>query len=270
MPATTTLPRPPPDCVPPKLGTDVATDEKMLAWVRIALGVPCESPLLPVSGGLTNACFRLGRDGPLLKLYGASAAGLTDRPRERRLLTHLMEHAAPGTCKRVLAWFEGGQVEEWLAGSTLPFVEMMPGHSDEIATLLAQLHSCPLPAGEDAGGANARFWSELRAWAEALPEAWGADVGAPEGAEVPGRGALLDELTWLSARVRSRPHLAPRLARTPAPCPLAPPAPVGCRWRRRRRRSCTATCTAPTSCARGTAAQRQARRRRRRRRRAAW
>ena len=52
----------------------------------------------------------------------------------------------PGATKRVLAWFEGGHVEEWLEGATLPFELMMDeAHAPQIGALLARLHACPLP-----------------------------------------------------------------------------------------------------------------------------
>lgn len=72
-----------------------------------------------ITGGANNTSFRLGEQGPVLKLYGAGAERLTDRPREQRLMRHLAVVAADGAlCKRLVFVLPGehGHVEEWIEG----------------------------------------------------------------------------------------------------------------------------------------------------------
>jgi len=128
----------------------------------------CEQPLVPVPGGLTNACYRLGPTGPLVKLYGAGTDLLTDRDRERALIAHLSA-VAPGTCKQLLALFEGGHVEEWVEGSTVPFNQMVEPYGEQICGLIGSLHSTVLPQGVCVVQAEDTFWTDMHSWAEALP-----------------------------------------------------------------------------------------------------
>ena len=222
------LPKPP--ALPPRAAA-AETDASAAAWegeaallqfVRTVLRVPCEGPMVRVTGGLTNASWLLGQRGPLLKAYGATgSSGLTDRARERKVVSHLMAKA-PNATKRVLAWFEGGHVEEWLEGATVPFAAMMDEtHAPQIGALLARLHACPLPpddASQPAAAATERFWDEQNAWATSLPESWGGGNAAAARrssarsstaggarAAAPGREALLAELAWLRARVAASP-----------------------------------------------------------------
>lgn len=125
-------------------------------WLTSTLGTCTASledfDLVVVPGGLNNYCFRLG--GVLIKLYGQGTARLTDRVRERTLMEHICAKGPARTCKRLLATFDGGHVEEWLEGGTISFADMMTTHRDAIAVLLARLHSCTLPirAGSGATG----------------------------------------------------------------------------------------------------------------------
>ena len=182
-----------------------AAEDRLRAQLATALPRDAAQPLVPVGGGLTNAAFRLGAAGPLCKLYGPGTARLTDRARERRLMGHLARVAA-GTGKQLLATFDGGHVEEWLDGSTIPFDQMVAPHGDAIGRLLGTLHALPLPsstaegtraAGDEAADetpAARRFWDDMVGWAAALP----ADAS-------PAPAALLAEIGELRATVAASP-----------------------------------------------------------------
>ena len=76
---------------------------------------------------------------------------------------------APGTCKQLLALFEGGHVEEWVEGSTLPFNQMVEPYGEQICGLIGSLHSTVLPQGVCVVQAEDTFWTDMHSWAEALP-----------------------------------------------------------------------------------------------------
>ena len=125
-----------------------------------------------------------------------------------------------------------GHVEEWIDGHPLRFSQMMQApYRGLIAALLGRLHACPLlPADADVAvddADKARLWTEMEAWAAALPGDWtgleasrgaaGAQHGAQHGAQpgvqpgvqpensgphvppsLPVRKALMAEVQWVS------------------------------------------------------------------------
>ena len=160
--------------------------------------------LISVPGGLNNNAVRLGN--LLIKIYGQAISQLTDRARERALMAHVCAMSPPGTCKTLVATFDGGHVEEWVEGSTLPFAEMkVPRNWNDIARLLARLHACPLPS--DAPGctggrtdalATAVFFEDMMAWADGLPPTLPTRGRPPSAAPCPmTRARLIEEVAWL-------------------------------------------------------------------------
>ena len=125
-----------------------------------------------------------------------------------------------------------GHVEEWIDGHPLRFSQMMQApYRGLIAALMGRLHACPLlPADADVAvddADKARLWTEMEAWAAALPGDWtgleasrgaaGAQHGAQHGAQpgvqpgvqpensgphvppsLPVRKALMAEVQWVS------------------------------------------------------------------------
>jgi len=115
-------------------------------------------------------------------------------------MKHVCSEAAEGTCKILVATFDGGHVEEWIDGNVIHFKEMMQPYCSEIATLLARLHACPLPRDACDGGSKRRrmmpkqssatvaFFDDMAAWAAALPDLEGSTIQ---------RDRLMDEVAWL-------------------------------------------------------------------------
>jgi aminoglycoside phosphotransferase (APT) family kinase protein len=101
-----------------------------------------------------------------------------------------------------------GHVEEWIDGHPLRFSQMMQApYRRLIAALMGRLHACPLlPADADVavdGADKARLWTEMEAWAAALPGDWtGLEASRDSGSHVPPslpvRKALMAEVQWMT------------------------------------------------------------------------